>query len=249
MPVPPELLGRDGPRRRRVGADLDRGEGAPRTSRCSCRRSNGTSSCATATSTCFEPRDEPYDILLDDFEPEMETAEVRRIFDEIKPRARRARRRAARARRSTTRSSPPTSRSPRRRRSSREIVDLFGTRPSTWRIDPTEHPFAGARGPDDIRITTHYYADSLESLFSTMHEYGHGLYEHQIPGGSRACRSAPAPRSASTSRRAGCGRTSSAAASRSGASSTRGSASASRSSSAASTSSASTRASTRCSRR
>ncbi len=61
-----------------------------------------------------------------------------------------------------------------------EIIDLFGHRPDTWRIDPTEHPFASGTGIDDIRITTHYYPDSLESLFSTMHEYGHGLYEHQI---------------------------------------------------------------------
>ena len=29
-------------------------------------------------------------------------------------------------------------------------------------------------------MTTHYYPDSLESVFSTMHEYGHGLYQHQI---------------------------------------------------------------------
>ena len=61
-----------------------------------------------------------------------------------------------------------------------EIVDLFGHRPNTWRIDPTEHPFASGTGVDDIRVTTHYYPDSLESIFSTMHEYGHGLYQHQI---------------------------------------------------------------------
>src|SRR3954454_21799434 len=33
---------------------------------------------------CFEPPDEPYDVLLDDFEPEMKTAEVTGIFDEVK---------------------------------------------------------------------------------------------------------------------------------------------------------------------
>jgi carboxypeptidase Taq len=32
----------------------------------------------------------------------------------------------------------------------------------------------------DVRITTHYFDTNLESLFATMHEYGHGLYEHQI---------------------------------------------------------------------
>ena len=34
---------------------------------------------------CFGPQDEPYDVLLDDFEPEMKTSEVTRIFAEIKP--------------------------------------------------------------------------------------------------------------------------------------------------------------------
>ena len=67
-----------------------------------------------------------------------------------------------------------------------EIVDLFGHRPDAWRIDPTEHPFASGAGIDDIRITTHYYADALKSLFSTMHEYGHGLYQHQLPERDRA---------------------------------------------------------------
>src|SRR5438552_3010901 len=62
-----------------------------------------------------------------------------------------------------------------------EIVELFGHRPDSWRIDPTEHPFASGPGRNDVRITTHYHADNLHSLFSTMHEYGHGLYSHQQP--------------------------------------------------------------------
>ena len=33
---------------------------------------------------CFDPTDEPYDILLDDFEPETKSADVTRIFAEIK---------------------------------------------------------------------------------------------------------------------------------------------------------------------
>ncbi|MDE3026585.1 MAG: carboxypeptidase M32, partial [Acidobacteriota bacterium] len=33
---------------------------------------------------CFGPQDEPYDVLLDDFEPEMKTEDVTRIFDEVK---------------------------------------------------------------------------------------------------------------------------------------------------------------------
>ena len=33
---------------------------------------------------CFEDYDEPYDVLLDDYEPGMKTAEVRSVFDELK---------------------------------------------------------------------------------------------------------------------------------------------------------------------
>src|SRR5206468_10203576 len=33
---------------------------------------------------CFQPVDEPYDALLDDFEPGMKTAEVRAVFEELK---------------------------------------------------------------------------------------------------------------------------------------------------------------------
>ena len=129
---------------------------------------------------CFEPRDEPYDVLLDDFEPEMETAEVRRIFDEIKPElvALIAELREREVDDSFLEAEYPVDA---QIALSKEIVEMFGTRPGSWRIDPTEHPFAAGAGNDDIRITTHYYPDSLESVFSTMHEYGHGLYEHQIP--------------------------------------------------------------------
>ena len=62
-----------------------------------------------------------------------------------------------------------------------DVIDTFGHRPDSWRIDPTEHPFAASAGRDDIRITTHWYQQNLDSLFSTMHEYGHGLYQHQLP--------------------------------------------------------------------
>ncbi len=129
---------------------------------------------------CFEPQDEPYDILLDDFEPEMKTAEVSRIFAEVKAElvpliAEQAGREAD--------DSFLTGHFPLDKQVALdwEVVDMFGHRPGAWRIDPTEHPFTSDAGIDDIRITTHYYEDSLKSLFSTMHEYGHGLYQHQLP--------------------------------------------------------------------
>jgi carboxypeptidase Taq len=129
---------------------------------------------------CFGAQDELYDVLLDDFEPEMKTAEVTRIFDEIKP-ALVALIAELRDRDVDDSFLTGDFAIDEQVELDHEVIDLFGHRPNTWRIDPTEHPFASGAGIDDIRITTHYYRDHLKSLFSTMHEYGHGLYAHQLP--------------------------------------------------------------------
>jgi carboxypeptidase Taq len=129
---------------------------------------------------CFDGVAEPYDILLDDFEPETTTADVDAVFDELKPRlaALIDELRGREVDDSFLRGDYPVERQV---ALAREVVDLFGHRPDSWRIDPTEHPFASGPGVDDVRITTHYHPDSPKSLFSTMHEYGHGLYNHQLP--------------------------------------------------------------------
>ena len=129
---------------------------------------------------CFGDVDEPYDILLDDFEPETSTAEVSEIFAELKaeliPLI--AELRDADVDDSFMRGTFPIEA---QERLAKEVVTLFGFRPDSWRLDPTEHPFASGAGVDDIRITTHYDPETMKSFFSTMHEYGHGLYSHQQP--------------------------------------------------------------------
>jgi carboxypeptidase Taq len=129
---------------------------------------------------CFEGVDEPYDILLDDFEPYTSTAEVREIFAELKaelvPLI--AELRDANVDDSFLRGTFPIDR---QERLAKEVVELFGFRPDTWRLDPTQHPFASGAGVDDVRITTNYDPETMKSFFSTMHEYGHGLYSHQLP--------------------------------------------------------------------
>ena len=123
---------------------------------------------------------ERYDVLLDDYEPQTTTAEVRALFEELKPPLVQL---IAELRERDVDDSFLYGDFPadRQRVLAHEVIDLFGHRPDSWRIDPTEHPFASGAGRDDVRITTNYHPDSLESLFSTMHEYGHGLYSHQQP--------------------------------------------------------------------
>jgi carboxypeptidase Taq len=119
-------------------------------------------------------------VLLYDYEPEMKTAEVSRIFAEIKAELVPL---IAELRERPVDEALLTGDFPieRQVRLSQDVVDLFGHRPDSWRIDPTVHPFASGAGIDDVRITTYYFDDNLQSLFATMHEYGHGLYEHQLP--------------------------------------------------------------------
>jgi carboxypeptidase Taq len=128
---------------------------------------------------CFDDVEESYDILLDDFEPYTTTAEVREIFDDLKAELVLliAELRDGEVDDSFLSGSFPIER---QERLAKEVVELFGLRPDTWRLDPTEHPFASGAGVDDVRITTHYDPGSMKSLFSTMHEYGHGLYSHQL---------------------------------------------------------------------
>ena len=52
------------------------------------------------------------------------------------------------------------------------------------RLDTVAHPFTTTRGVDDIRITTRYLDNYFPSgLFSTLHEAGHALYELGISPG------------------------------------------------------------------
>jgi carboxypeptidase Taq len=129
---------------------------------------------------CFEGDfDEPYDAVLDDFEPGMKTAEVRTLFEYLKEHQSPLVKLVASAPRpevSADRVFPRDA----QKAFELEVVRRFGYDESAWRLDPTVHPFASGAGSQDIRITTRYFDDSLEGLFGTMHEAGHGLYEHQV---------------------------------------------------------------------
>ncbi len=130
---------------------------------------------------CFQPVDEPYDALLDDYEPGMKTAEVRAVFAELRdglvPLV------AEIAERSdAVDDSALTGDFPLERQKQLEagILHAFGLVDEEWRVDETLHPFAMGVGPQDVRLTTHHRPEDLMSLFACMHEFGHGLYEHQV---------------------------------------------------------------------
>jgi carboxypeptidase Taq len=130
---------------------------------------------------CFQPVDDPYDALLDDFEPGVKTDEVRAVFDELKaglvPLVSEIAERTDAVDDSMLTGDFPIER---QEQFERVVLHALGFVDSEWRVDETLHPFASRGGPQDVRLTTNHQPDDLTSLFACMHEFGHGLYEYQI---------------------------------------------------------------------
>jgi len=124
---------------------------------------------------CFAPYDDPYDVLLDDFEPGMKTDEARAVFAVLEPAL------VALVAEHATDEEDDFMRGPFSIESqtalSRELIERFGATWDQFRLDTTVHPFETTFGLGDIRLTTRYSEDDIHSLFTAMHECGHGLYE------------------------------------------------------------------------
>jgi carboxypeptidase Taq len=129
---------------------------------------------------CFEPYEDPYDPLLDDYEPGMRTDEVREVFETLKgvlvPLIAEV---GSSADDSFLRGPFPEDR---QHEFSLHVIERFGYTPEHFRLDRTVHPFAANSGVNDIRLTTRYSPDDLTSLFTAMHECGHGIYEAGVSG-------------------------------------------------------------------
>jgi carboxypeptidase Taq len=127
---------------------------------------------------CFDKQEDTYDVLIDDYEPGMKTAEARDVFERIKPQL------IELAHEAGTGDEPGFMRGPfpedEQERLSRLVVERFGATWDEFRLDRTVHPFCSSLATTDIRMTTRYSEDNLHSLFSAMHECGHGLYEHGV---------------------------------------------------------------------
>jgi len=65
---------------------------------------------------------------------------------------------------------------------SQKVSESIGFNFDAGRRDASTHPFCGGPNPDDVRWTTRYSAtEPFGSLYGSMHETGHGLYEQGRP--------------------------------------------------------------------
>ena len=131
---------------------------------------------------CFGPEASRYDALLDIYETGRSGAEVQAVFDRLKAELRPMITTVLEHGETVEHDFlhgyfPPEA----QRAAAMSLLELLGFDPASWRLDPTAHPFAMSGAPTDIRITTRFDSRHLtESLFMAMHEFGHGLYEHQV---------------------------------------------------------------------
>ncbi len=131
--------------------------------------------------TFFPPADHPYDTLLDGFEPGMKTAEVKAIFESLRPQQVELIR-AISQRPQVDDSFMHLEYDEKAMWDfSVEVATAFGYDWQRGRQDNSAHPFTTGFGINDIRITTRWVPDlPFALLFGTMHETGHALYEQGI---------------------------------------------------------------------
>lgn len=64
----------------------------------------------------------------------------------------------------------------------RELLEAMGFELQSGRLDRSIHPFTQSTDPRDVRLTIRTDEERpLSSIFSTLHEAGHGLYEQGLP--------------------------------------------------------------------
>jgi carboxypeptidase Taq len=125
---------------------------------------------------------EPYDALLDEFEPGARVADVQRVFEEVKrelvPLVQALQTAPRQPDASILARACPVAQ---QTAFGLRVAEAMGFDFAAGRLDTTTHPFCCGFSPHDVRITTRYNEHYLPmSLFGIMHEAGHALYEQGL---------------------------------------------------------------------
>jgi carboxypeptidase Taq len=133
---------------------------------------------------CQRPDLDPYDALLDDYEPGGRWRAIAPRFaalrEELVPLVKACEQAPRRpSDRLLTEHPYPVEA---QQRFVREVAARIGFDFDRGRLDTTDHPFCTSLGPDDCRITTRWDERFLPTaLYGVLHEAGHGLYDQGLP--------------------------------------------------------------------
>jgi carboxypeptidase Taq len=132
---------------------------------------------------CQRPDLDPYDALLDDYEPggrwKAIAEQFTRLRSAIVPLVQGCGESSCRPSDAVLRRHYPLRD---QERFVHRVAERIGFDFDRGRLDTTDHPFCSTLGPDDCRITTRWDESYLPTaLFGVLHEAGHGLYEQGLP--------------------------------------------------------------------
>jgi carboxypeptidase Taq len=124
----------------------------------------------------------PYDALLDSYEPHATAEEVSITLAELKdflvPFLQKIRESKVKIDSNMLKGNFSVEK---QRKFNEEVAKKIGYDFEAGRLDVSEHPFSTGFHPQDARITTRFKKDDLlDSLFGTIHETGHALYEQGL---------------------------------------------------------------------
>ena len=125
----------------------------------------------------------PYDALLDSYDPGTRSADIDRIFGELRSVLPGLIDRVVARQAALPDPLPLNGRITvaAQRKLARKLMKTVGFDTQFGRLDVSHHPFT-CGVPDDVRITTRYTAgDFTGSLMGVLHETGHALYERGRP--------------------------------------------------------------------
>ena len=129
----------------------------------------------------FPPADHPYDTLLDDYEPGMKTADVKAIFDGLRPKQVELIKAIASRKQVDDKFLHKKYNEQKMWDFSASTTKSFGYDWNRGRMDRAPHPFTTNFSSTDVRITNRFEAGSpLATIFSGMHEAGHAMYEQGV---------------------------------------------------------------------
>jgi carboxypeptidase Taq len=131
--------------------------------------------------TFFPPASHPYDVLLNDYEPGMTTADVQKILSALRPKQVALIKAIAARPQVNDKFLHGRFSEQKLWAFSAEVTRDFGYDWSRGRMDRAPHPFETSFSVDDVRITNRFEAEQpLATLFGAMHEGGHAMYEQGI---------------------------------------------------------------------
>jgi carboxypeptidase Taq len=123
-----------------------------------------------------------YDALVDRFEPGVRSADIERLFGELKSWLPELVTQVLEKQRGESVIAPVGPFSVEKQRAlGLEIMGLLGFDFASGRLDISTHPFCGGVA-EDVRITTRYSeTDFVQAMMGIVHETGHARYEQRLP--------------------------------------------------------------------